>query len=168
MRSVQPNMERCPLTQDEMHSLLDRTRYAVLSTIGEDGYPYGAPVNFVCLEGRIFFHGRRVGEKVSNLRRDPRCCMTVFEENGYERCGDDACNTTTVYESVIIRGKVRIVDDDEEKMRVLRAIIDKIVPERRMDAMDGAKVPPTGVFEIVVESMTGKYHRPEAGHRIYS
>lgn len=161
-------MMKHPLETDEMLALLDRTGYAVISTTGADGYPYGTPVNFARLDGRIFFHGRKVGEKASNLERDPRCCMTVVEENGFERCDDGACDTTTLYESVIIRGKVRTVDDDAEKMRILRAIVDKLTPERRNDAIDERKVPPTGIFEVVVESMTGKYRRPQPGHRIYN
>lgn len=164
---MQPNMQKYPLSGEEMEALLDRARSGVLSTIGEDGFPYGTPINFVRMDGRIFFHGRKVGEKVSNLKRDPRCCLTVLDEHGFERCGDGACDTTTLYESVIIRGKVAVIDDVELKTRILRATVDKLTPERRTDEIDARKVPPTGIFEIVVESMTGKYHRPEAGHRTY-
>ena len=164
---MQPNMQKYPLTEEQMDALLDRARMGVISTIGEDGYPYGTPVNFVVMDGRIFFHGRKVGEKVSNLKRDPRCCFTVVEEKGFERCDDGACNTTSLYESVIIRGKVQIIDDDDLKMRILRATVDKLTPERKMDEIDAKKVPPTGIFEIVPESKTGKYHSAEPGHKVY-
>lgn len=164
---MQPNMQKYPLTEEQMDALLDRARMGVISTIGEDGYPYGTPVNFVVMDGRIFFHGRKVGEKISNLKRDPRCCFTVVDEKGFERCGDGACDTTSLYESVIIRGKVSIIDDDDLKMRILRATVDKLTPERRMDEIDAKKVPPTGIFEIVPESRTGKYHSAEPGHKIY-
>ena len=60
---MQPNMQKYPLTEEQMDALLDRARMGVISTIGEDGYPYGTPVNFVVMDGRIFFHGRKVGEK---------------------------------------------------------------------------------------------------------
>ncbi len=164
---MQPNMQKYQLTDEQMDALMERSRYGVISTIGEDGYPYGTPVNFVVLDGRIFFHGRKIGEKVSNLRRDPRCCFTVVEEQGFERCDDGACNTTSLYECVIIRGKVRTIEDDAEKMRILRATVDKLTPERRMDEIDAKRVPPTGIFEIVPESRTGKYHSAEPGHKVY-
>ena len=164
---MQPNMQKYPLTEEQIDALLNRAKMGVISTIGEDGCPYGTPVNFVVMDGRIFFHGRKVGEKVSNLKRDPRCCFTVVEENGFERCGDGACNTTSLYESVIIRGKVQIIDDDELKMRILRATVDKLTPERKMDEIDAKKVPPTGIFEIIPSSKTGKYHSAEPGHKIY-
>ena len=164
---MQPNMQKYPLTEEQMDALLDRARMGVISTIGEDGYPYGTPVNFVVMDGRIFFHGRKVGEKVSNLKRNPRCCFTVVEEKGFERCDDGACNTTSLYESVIIRGKVQTIEDNDMKMRILRATVDKLTPERREDAIEEKKVPPTGIFEIVPESRTGKYHSAEPGHKIY-
>ena len=160
-------MQNYPLSEERMDALMERARYGVISTIGEDGYPYGTPVNFVVLDGRIFFHGRKVGEKVSNLKRDPRCCFTVVEEQGFERCDDGACNTTSLYECVIIRGKVRMIEDDAEKMRILRATVDKLTPERKADEIDAKKVPPTGIFEIVPESRTGKYHSAEPGHKVY-
>ena len=164
---MQPNMQKYPLSEEQMDALMERARYGVISTIGEDGYPYGTPVNFVVLDGRIVFHGRTVGEKVSNLKRDPRCCFTVVEEQGFERCDDGACNTTSLYECVIIRGKVRTIEDDAEKMRILRATVDKLTPERKADEIDAKKVPPTGIFEIVPESRTGKYHSAEPGHKVY-
>ena len=106
---MQPNMQKYPLSEEQMDALMERARYGVISTVGEDGYPYGTPVNFVVLDGRIFFHGRKVGEKVSNLKRDPRCCFTVVEEQGFERCDDGACNTTSLYECVIIRDIYAVV-----------------------------------------------------------
>ena len=38
---MQPNMQKYQLTKDEMYALIDRAKMAVISTIGEDGYPYG-------------------------------------------------------------------------------------------------------------------------------
>ena len=47
---MQPNMQKYPLTEEQMDALLDRARMGVISTIGEDGYPYGTPVNFVVMD----------------------------------------------------------------------------------------------------------------------
>lgn len=164
---MQPNMQKYQLTDEQMDALLDRERVAIVSTIGEDGYPYGTPVNYVVMDGRIFFHGRKVGEKVSNIKRDPRCCFTVVDDKGFWGMGDGACDTTSLYESVIIRGRIQIIEDDELKAKVLRAIVDKLTPERRMDEIDAKKVPPTGMFEVVVESRTGKYSNPNPGDKVY-
>ena len=131
--TMQPNMQKYQLNKDEMYALIDRAKMAVISTIGEDGYPYGTPINFVRIGDDIYFHGRKVGEKVSNLKANPRCCLTVVEENGFEYCGEGACNTTTLYESVIIRGQVEIVEDIECKKKILRATVDRAPQPPRQD-----------------------------------
>ena len=53
------------------------------------------------------------------------------------------------------------------RRRVQHHVLDKLTPERKMDEIDAKKVPPTGIFEIVPESKTGKYHSAEPGHKIY-
>ncbi len=39
-----------------------------LATNGQDGYPYIAPLNFVALEGKIYFHCTPKGEKNNLIR----------------------------------------------------------------------------------------------------
>lgn len=163
---MQPNMQKYQLTEDEMTALLNREKYSVIATVGQDGMPYAVPVNYIYLDGKIYFHGRKTGEKVDNITADPRCCFTVVTTGGFEYTGEWACNTTTVYESVVIRGKVRVVEDENEKMRILRATVDILTPERKSDPINPKSVMPTSIFEITIESMTGKYHRPMEGHKI--
>lgn len=160
-------MQKYQLTKDEMYSVLDNTRSGVISTIGSDGYPYSTPINFVRIDDDIYFHGRKTGEKVSNLSLNQKCCFTTFEEGGFERYGDDACNTTSIYKSVIIRGIVEEIKDNSSKMQVLRKTVDKLTPERRYDEINAKSIEYTSVFKINIKSMTGKYHRPEPNNKIY-
>ena len=159
---MQPNMMNNQLKEDEIVSLLDRCDVGAISTIGADGYPYSTPVNFVQIDGVVYIHGRKIGEKMDNIMNDPRVCFTAWERQGYEHCGTAACDTTTVYESVIIKGDVEMITDDEEKAKVLLAIVEKLVPGKT--GMDSKKVPPTAIYRIVPKSVTGKYHRPMAGN----
>lgn len=159
-------MEKFHLGAEEINALLDRKKDGVLSTIGQDGFPYGTPVNYVRIGEKIYFHGRHVGEKVSNLEACGKVCLTVVETGGFERCGDCCNNTTTIYESVIVRGTVTKVTDETEKVKVLEATIAKLVPERVKDPMNPAAAKAAAVYEIKVESATGKYHRPMPENKI--
>jgi len=159
---MQPNMMNNQLKEEEVVALLDRCDVGVISTIGSDGYPYSTPVNFVQMDGVVYIHGRRVGEKMDNIKNDPRVCFTAWERYGYEHCGTAACDTTTVYESVIIKGDVEMIMDDGVKAKVLLAIVEKLVPGKT--GMDFKKVPPTAIYRIVPRSITGKYHRPMPGN----
>jgi hypothetical protein len=163
---MQQKMKDNSMSAEEIDTFLTRMKEGVLCSNGEDGYPYCTPVNYIYLDGRICIHGSKKGKKIGNLRKDPRCCFTVMDPKGFEYTGETACNTTTVYESVIIRGKAVIVTDEDEKFRILRAMVDRIVPDKRTAPMETAKVPPTEIVIIDAESVTGKYHRPLAGHKV--
>ncbi len=123
-----------------------------------DGRPYATPIHYIVLDGRIFFHGRKQGDKVSNIENDPRCSLAVMQFDGFERTGDMSCNTTTVYRSVIVQGKVVKIEDPEQKDKVLRAVVDKLTPMRSGDPFNPKAVEASGVFEIIPDEVTGKYH----------
>ncbi len=163
---MQPKMAENHMEEDEVYALLDRCREGVLSTVGNDGYPYGTPVNYVRIGDSIYFHGRTEGEKVDNLSSCPRVCFTVMETGGFERTGPDSCNTSTVYESAIVRGTAEKVEDAAEKVRILKAMVERIVPGRAADGMNEKAAERTAVYAIRIESATGKYHRPLPGNSV--
>ena len=45
------------LTREEAETILRDGQYGILSTTGEDGYPYGVPVSYAYENGKIYFHG---------------------------------------------------------------------------------------------------------------
>ena len=56
------------LTEKEAREILSEGEYGVLSTMGENGYPYGVPVNYVYLNDNIYFHcAADVGPKLENI-----------------------------------------------------------------------------------------------------
>jgi hypothetical protein len=118
------------------------------------------------MDGIVYIRGRRLGEKIDNVKADPKVCFTVWDRIGYEDCGVAACDTTTVYECVVIRGKAEFVEDNDEKTKMPLALVDKLAPGKT--DMDLKKVPPTAVYKIVPVSVTGKYHRPAAGNNVRS
>ena len=61
----------------EIERILSMTNIGRMATIGRDGYPYITPVNFVDLDGNIYFHCAPSGEKLDNLKQNPRVCFEV-------------------------------------------------------------------------------------------
>ena len=47
--------------------LLKKGQYGVLSTVGENGYAYGIPLNYAYHEGNIYFHCAAEGSKLDNI-----------------------------------------------------------------------------------------------------
>lgn len=121
-----------------------------------DGRPYVVPMNFVYTKDRIILHTHRDGKKVKEIRRNPRVC---FEVDGGEIVeGDDPCNYSWNYRSVIANGTATLVEDPEEKLKALRLLSDKYAfgKGRRLDLEKVTKFNDLLVIEIKVDEMTGK------------
>ena len=63
------------LSPEETLAVLKAAKRGVLSMIGDGGYPYGLYMDpyYNESDGRIYFHGSKVGHKVESLRKNPLC-----------------------------------------------------------------------------------------------
>ena len=109
--------KHCEVTDPkEIERILSSTNVGRMATIGQDGYPYITPVNFVSLDGKIYFHCSPKGEKLDNLTREPRVCFEVDVPLSYIDIGLDPtrpiCQLHQYYHSVIIRGTARDVKEN--------------------------------------------------------
>ncbi|MBE7009832.1 MAG: pyridoxamine 5'-phosphate oxidase family protein, partial [Ruminococcaceae bacterium] len=70
------------LPREECIDILKREKRGVLSVLGDDGYPYGMPINhFYCEDdGKLYFHGGRKGHKIDALRRCDKASFCVYDE----------------------------------------------------------------------------------------
>lgn len=120
--------KQCLVTdQEEITAILQRCLVGRMATIGSDGYPYITPVNYVYWRGSIYFHCARKGEKLDNILRNPKVCFEVDIPLAYLDTGFDttapACHVHQFYHSVIIRGVAELVEDIEEKVGALNALM---------------------------------------------
>ena len=135
-----------------------------MATVGRDGYPYITPVNYVYLDGSVYFHCARDGEKLDNIRRDARVCFEVdiplaYLDLDYYGEEPEACNATQFYLSVIIRGTAEIVSDINEKIKALNGLVASHEPAGRSFTAVTEETPALGLCEIVairIESISGK------------
>lgn len=120
----------CEITdQGEIGRILSSATIGRMATIGTDGYPYITPVNFVYLNGNVYFHSGPKGEKLDNLARDPRVCFEVDIPLAYIDSGFDPerriGNLHQFYQCVIIRGEAQIVPNGPRKLAALTALVTK-------------------------------------------
>ena len=66
--------------------VLSHGQRAVLSLYGEDGYPYGVPVNYTydASENTIYIHGAKVGHKIDAIAQNDKVCFTTWD-NGFHK-----------------------------------------------------------------------------------
>jgi nitroimidazol reductase NimA-like FMN-containing flavoprotein (pyridoxamine 5'-phosphate oxidase superfamily) len=57
---------------DEAINLLTKCEYGVLSTVGNDGQPYGVPLNYTYKDNCIYFHCALKGHKIDNIDDNPK------------------------------------------------------------------------------------------------
>ncbi len=62
------------LTKEECIEILKREPRGVLSVLGDDGYPYGMPLNhYYCeADGKLYFHGGKSGHRIDSGRQHDR------------------------------------------------------------------------------------------------
>ena len=96
------------LSNEECISILKSEKRGVLSVNGDEGYPYGMPMNHFYNEndGCIYFHCGKHGHRVDALSKDSRVSFCVYD-NGFRRDGEWALNI----KSVIVFGQMEVVDD---------------------------------------------------------
>jgi len=146
----------------EIERILALTNIGRMATIGQDGYPYITPVNFVSLEGNIYFHCAPKGEKLDNLMREPRVCFEVDVPLSYIDIGLDParpiCQLHQYYHCVIMLGVATEVIDNTLKLAALNALIAK--HEKTDDfppvTADMSSYKACKVIEIKPDSITAK------------
>lgn len=140
------------LTREESLALLAGGEYGTLATIGENGYPYGVPLNYILLGEKIYFHGAALGSKLENLRQNPKACFTVV--GNVQRHPEEL---TTRYESVVAFGHAREVLPERRK-EILEHIVTKYAPgfEEQGQKTIRATQDRIAVVELEIEHITGK------------
>lgn len=148
------------LGTEEARAILERGEYGFMSTIGQDGIPYGVPLSYVVDGDMIYFHCALEGRKIRNITQCPQVCFTVV---GTVQAVYDK-GFTTWYESAMVFGMVQKIDDVQEKHRILLALATKYLPEHvaahaENDIARSHAI--TGVYGIRIEQLTGKAKRPK-------
>lgn len=142
------------LTLDECNEILKNEPRGVLSVIGDGGYPYGLPINYYYNEedGHVYFHSGKSGHKIDALRACDKVSFCVYDR-GYREDGDWALNI----KSVIVFGKIRVVEDYDKAMDICRRLSYKFTAdskyiEKEIEAFGKS----TLTLELVPEHITGK------------
>ena len=138
----------------ECIEILKNTKRGVLSLLGEDGYPYGIPIDhWYCVEdGRIYFHGAKEGHKIDAIKACDKASYCVYDE-GFRKEGEWALNIT----SVITFGRIRLVEDEDTARKICTELVKKFTDdEDYLEKELQNAFPRVQCLELIPEHMTGK------------
>lgn len=142
------------LTEEECIEVLKNSKRGVLSILGELGYPYGIPMNhWYCEEdGHIYFHGAKEGHKIDSIQACDKVSFCVMDD-GFRKEGEWALNIR----SVVVRGRIALVDDPEKTKRIGTALVKKFTDdEEYLEHEVTHALPRAQCLEIIPVYMTGK------------
>ena len=142
------------LPAEECIKILKEEPRGVLSVQGDDGYPYGTPLNHWYCEdnGRLYFHSGMSGHRIDALKRCDKVSFCVYDQ-GYRKEGDWAL----YIKSVIVFGRMRPLEDHDRAMEICRKLSVKYTDDTeyiRREILHAG--PRTLVYELIPEHMTGK------------
>ena len=142
------------ISDSECIEILKNTKRGVLSLIGDDGYPYGLPIDhWYCEEdGKIYFHGAKEGHKIDAIKTCDKASYCVYDE-GYRKEGDWALNV----KSVITFGRISLVEDEKKAREICTALTRKFTDdEEYLEKELKNAFPRVQCLEFTPEHMTGK------------
>lgn len=142
------------ITDEAANELLKEARRGVLAVIGDGGYPYAVPVNYLYDEAnlKIYFHGARSGHKYDSIKADDKVCFTVF---GRENFRDE--EWAPYLQSVVVFGRCHLLDYDEASIELLKNFARKYYPNEELitdEIMSSGRA--VQMFEIDIEHFSGK------------
>ncbi|MCF8067676.1 MAG: pyridoxamine 5'-phosphate oxidase family protein [Desulfobacterales bacterium] len=151
-REVMRDKER-ELDKNSALEIIKKGSYGVLSTIDENGYPYGVPLNYTYIDDCICFHCGHEGHKIDNIKNCENVSFCVVTKSNVL-----ANEFDTDYESAIAFGKASKVADDAKKEEILLSVINKYSPEFMKAGKNYMKKfwDDTTVVKIEIEHFTGK------------
>ena len=142
------------ISREECIEVLKSQPRGVLSVLGDEGYPYGMPMNhWYCeADGKLYFHSGMKGHRTDAMQACDKASFCVYDE-GYRREGEWALNIR----SVIAFGRLQVVTDQQKMMEFIWQLGDKFTDDKDYLEREIAQaLDHTLVFALDVEHMTGK------------
>lgn len=116
--------------------------------------PYIVPVSYGMLDGRLYFHSAPEGQKIDMLESNSNVCFEMEDVSSVTKKGNQPCNWSVRYASVIGFGQASFVSDPIEKRAALNAIVEHYGGAAYPYSEDA--VAALCIVRIDIESMTGK------------
>ena len=142
------------ISEEECIRILKEEPRGVLSMIGDDGYPYGIPLDhwYEETDGKIYFHGAKEGHKIDAITKCDKVSYCVYDK-GYRKEGEWALNIN----SVVIFGRIKKVEDIDRAIDISTKLCRKFTDdEEYLQKELKNSLTRVQLLELTIEHMTGK------------
>ncbi len=142
------------ISNEECIRILKEEPRGVLSVIGDDGYPYGIPLDhwYEESDGNLYFHGAKEGHKLDAISKCDKVSYCVCDK-GYRRDGEWALNIS----SVVIFGRMSLVEDEDKAGEICTKLCRKFTDDEEYLQKELANsLSRVQCLKLTIEHMTGK------------
>ncbi|MCR5486605.1 MAG: pyridoxamine 5'-phosphate oxidase family protein [Lachnospiraceae bacterium] len=142
------------ISEEECIRILKEEPRGVLSMIGDDGYPYGIPLDhwYNEADGKLYFHCAKEGHKLDSITKCDKVSYCVYDE-GYRKDGEWALNIN----SVVIFGRMKLVTDADKTREICTNLCRKFTDDEAFLQKELTNaLPRVQCLELIIEHMTGK------------
>jgi nitroimidazol reductase NimA-like FMN-containing flavoprotein (pyridoxamine 5'-phosphate oxidase superfamily) len=146
------------MPEERVHAAIASGFCGRLATVGADGWPYVVPLLYVYTNGEIWVHNTRArGHLRENVDHEARVCFEIDDPGRVFAYGRFDCDTSVAYQSVIAFGRVRIVEDREQKARFCDELMRKYGdPGWQRPQGFYPRLDQITVYAIAIERISGK------------
>ena len=115
------------MPDDDARAFLRTQKVAHVGTVDAAGWPYVIPLIYIYEGGDVLYvhTGNHGGHFQQNVESHPRVCVEVADMGPVHRGRPFACNSALVYTSVVVFGRVRLIDDRSIKSWFFDRVLEK-------------------------------------------
>jgi len=147
---------------DDLDAIIRASQVCRLA-LAIDNEPYLVPVNFGYDGQAIYLHTATAGRKIDFFEANPRVCFALEAEHQLLEDEQTACRWTMHFASVIGYGTISELVTAEEKRFGLNQIMHHY-SGRNDWSFDDKELPPTRLWRIEIETMSGKRSPARSKH----
>ena len=118
-REIRRNKKQI-MSAERCEDILNKATSGVLNLLGDDDYPYGVPLSFAYKNNKLYFHGTTKGHKVDAMKKHDKASFTIIDTDNIM-----PKEWTTYFRSVIVFGRMKYIEDHNEKKIAHALLIEK-------------------------------------------
>jgi len=118
--------------RETIHRILDEALICHAAFV-EKRQPYVIPINFARVEDRIVLHGAKASRLLKHIEAGHPICVEVTIVDGLV-LARSVFHHSVNYRSVVVFGKGRLIEDQQEKLAALQAVTEHLIPGRWQEA----------------------------------
>jgi nitroimidazol reductase NimA-like FMN-containing flavoprotein (pyridoxamine 5'-phosphate oxidase superfamily) len=135
-RTARNRIKRLPkrghYDRETIHRILDEALICHVAFV-EEGQPYVIPINFARVGDHIVLHGAKASRLLKHIEAGHSICVEVTIVDGLV-LARSVFHHSMNYRSVVLFGKGKLIEDQQEKLAALQAVTEHLIPGRWQEA----------------------------------